>query len=119
MLKLKKSFIILFTTIFISDKCYSQAKKHNADYYFQQANIKYQVPPERCTDRLVRQCIGLYAKAIELDPKFSQAYRNRGRLYGDLKLYPNAVNDFTCAIKYAKKRMKDGTCIKVALNIII
>lgn len=118
MLKLKKSFIILFTTIFISDKCYSQAKKHNADYYFQQANIKYQVPPERCTDRLVRQCIGLYAKAIELDPKFSQAYRNGGRLYGDLNctLMRSTISHVQLSML---KRMKDGTCIKVALNIII
>lgn len=95
-----KSLAIVIMFLIFQNVCYCQIKRHNADYYFQQANIRYQVPPGHYTDSLTKECIVLYSKAIQLNPKFSKAYRNRGRLYSNLKLYKNAISDLTQAIKY-------------------
>jgi len=43
--------------------------------------------------------IRLYTKAIELDPKFSFAYNNRGISYAELEQYQRAIEDYNQAIK--------------------
>lgn len=88
---------------FLKNPCFGQSKLHNAEYYFEQGNIKTLASPEHNTDSLIRTCIPLFSKAIQLKPNFFQAYRNRGRLYGELKLYGNAIKDLTQAIKYCGK----------------
>jgi tetratricopeptide (TPR) repeat protein len=45
--------------------------------------------------------IAAYARAIELDPTFADAYNNLGAAYVSLKDIPAAVNDFTRSIELA------------------
>lgn len=94
--------LIVILTIFVcSMNCaFCQTKKHDANYYFQQANIRYQVSPEHYSDSLAKSCLPLYTKAIQLNPRFWQAYRNRSRIYSDLKMYKNSIADINSALKY-------------------
>ncbi|RFZ90525.1 hypothetical protein D0C36_22360 [Mucilaginibacter conchicola] len=85
---------------------YAQSKRHNADYYFHSA-AKYLVSPgDAVTDSIIKSNIALYTKAIQLDHKFYQAYRNRSREYYQLKLYDKAIADLISAIRYAKPKEK-------------
>ena len=36
-----------------------------------------------------------FTKAIELDPKYANAYFNRGIAYSNLKKYPESIADYT------------------------
>ncbi len=45
------------------------------------------------------QAIEEYSKAIELDPKRSEAFHNRGLAYGNLGNYQRAIEDFGTAIE--------------------
>ena len=44
-----------------------------------------------------------YTKAIELDPKLTAAYNNRGNAYHNLKNYEVAIADYTKAIELDPK----------------
>ena len=44
-----------------------------------------------------------YTKAIELDPKFVDAYNNRGLSYDNKKEYDSAIRDYTKAIELDPK----------------
>ncbi|MEP6616487.1 MAG: tetratricopeptide repeat protein [Ginsengibacter sp.] len=41
-----------------------------------------------------------YSKAIEINPKYSQAYNNRGSAYGSLSDFKTALSDFNNAVKF-------------------
>jgi tetratricopeptide (TPR) repeat protein len=45
------------------------------------------------------QAISEYTKAIELNPRFADAYYNRGNAYHDKGLYDHAIRDYTRAIE--------------------
>ena len=47
-----------------------------------------------------------FTKAIELDPKYANAYFNRGIAYSSLKKYPEALADYTKAIELDPKYVK-------------
>ncbi len=47
--------------------------------------------------------IEYYSKAIEVDPKYTNAYNNRGAAYVDLGEYRKAIDDFTKTIKLDPK----------------
>lgn len=57
-----------------------------------------------------------FTKAIELDPKYANAYFNRGIAYSNLKKYPEAIADYTKAIeldpKYADAYYNRGGAYK-------
>ncbi|GAH96835.1 unnamed protein product, partial [marine sediment metagenome] len=44
-----------------------------------------------------------FAKAIQLNPKYANAYYNRGIAYGELRQHTKAVSDYTRAIELDPK----------------
>ena len=45
------------------------------------------------------QAISYVNQAIELNPKYAEAFSNRGKLYGELRQHAQAISDFTKAIE--------------------
>jgi len=50
-------------------------------------------------DKAIRE----YTKAIEINPKFADAYNNRGNAYGEKGQYDQAIRDYTKAIEVNPK----------------
>ncbi|OGH08491.1 MAG: hypothetical protein A2152_04140 [Candidatus Levybacteria bacterium RBG_16_35_6] len=103
------AFIILFAVaIFISSKTTKNnwcldphkppvtselpLKLETAEDYFFRGNFAYD--QGRCDD-----AIKDYTKAIELDPRISQIYNNRGYTYMQKREYEKALNDYNKAIE--------------------
>ena len=86
----------------------AQTNRVKADHYFNEAARISLFPPGTIDTAVLKQCIGLYTKAIRYNPQFSQAYRNRGRCYADLGMYPNAIADVTKAIKYDRQGNREA-----------
>lgn len=59
--------------------------------YFIAGNVYYD--EGKCNDAVIA-----YTKAVQLDPKFVQAYNNRGYTYMRLRKYNRALSDFDKAI---------------------
>jgi tetratricopeptide (TPR) repeat protein len=87
------------------DYAKSQVNGHNAYYYFYKGNIASMVIPGRYNTTRAKTAIAFYSKAIKVNPYFSEAYRNRGRIYRDLNMNTNALADFTKAIKFASSNV--------------
>jgi len=51
------------------------------------------------TQQLYDRATENYNKAIELDPKFYEAYINRGNTYSQTHLFDKAIDDYTQAIE--------------------
>ena len=49
------------------------------------------------------QAIASYSKAIELDPKYENAYNNRGLAYDDQGKFDQAIADYSMAIELDPK----------------
>jgi len=73
-----------FTKVLQSDK--------DADAFNRRANTK-------CRMNNIKGAFEDYSAAININPKFSLAYLNRGQLKYDLKDYQSAIDDYTTAIK--------------------
>jgi tetratricopeptide (TPR) repeat protein len=67
------------------------AAEPKADDFFLQGNKNYET-------REYRKAIANYSRAIELNPKYANAYNNRGLIYSELKQYKEAIADFDEAI---------------------
>ncbi|MFZ1981786.1 MAG: tetratricopeptide repeat protein, partial [Smithella sp.] len=53
------------------------------------------------------QAIADYSKAIELNPKYAEAYHNRGVTYGSLGNYNQEITDIKKAARLGLKEAKD------------
>jgi tetratricopeptide (TPR) repeat protein len=78
---------------------FAQAQPHNAraNYYYAMAILKRQRVPANVVEMESAQL--LLAKAIEIDPKFGEAYLQLGILSVDRKDYRQAIDLFTKAIE--------------------
>ena len=54
----------------------------------------------------MRQALGDFDKALELQPGYGKALVDRGDLYDDLNEFPSAVRDFTAALEFDKSDAK-------------
>src|ERR1700752_2228864 len=89
---MKRTFLLLFITIAFSN-FYGQT----AQEYFKQGNQKYLKNDFGAADKD-------FTKAIELNPKYIDAYINRGRLrHNKLKDNKAAIKDFNKVIELAPK----------------
>ncbi len=68
-------------------------KNYDASMHYVQANIFSKINKNKG--------IELYTKALALDPKFTAAYIDRGKLYALLTLYEEALRDYQKAIELA------------------
>ncbi|MHC4477740.1 MAG: tetratricopeptide repeat protein [Planctomycetota bacterium] len=62
------------------------------------AHIEYQKGDKQ-------RAIELFSKAIELDPNYSNAYVDRGVVYGDLKEYERAIQDYAKGLELDPKHV--------------
>ncbi|MGA9110134.1 MAG: tetratricopeptide repeat protein, partial [Smithella sp.] len=53
------------------------------------------------------QAIADYSKAIELNPKYAEAYHNRGITYGSLGNYNQEIADIKKAARLGLKEARD------------
>jgi len=82
--------------------CFGQNQK-KIDSLFYGANGRLKKSPENVTASDIEKSIADFTEVIKLKPRFWQAYRNRSRLYEQIKDYPKAIADLTTAMKYADK----------------
>ncbi len=93
------TILILSLTL---NSCNGQNQK-KADSLFYAANDKLKTNSENIDSLDIKQSIADYTEAIRLNSKFWQAYRNRSRLYQQIKEFDKAIVDLTTALKYADK----------------
>ena len=82
--------------------CYGQ-NQIKIDSLFYGANGRLKKSPENVTASDIEKSIADFTKVIKLKPRFWQAFRNRSRLYHQIKEYDKAIADLTVALKYADK----------------
>jgi tetratricopeptide (TPR) repeat protein len=83
----KDIFLICFSLLILSS-----CSKDSPEFYFKNGNAKYQLKD-------YAGAIKDFDKAVELDPKFMQAYHTRAICFGELKKYDKALADFDKAIE--------------------
>ena len=70
----------------------SAQKRRLTDWVFQQGNFLLK-------QEEIERAIEAYTYAIELDPRYSSAYHNRGAAYSEKDSYGRSIEDFTRAIE--------------------
>ena len=64
-------------------------------------------------DDKLDESIDLYYKAIEMDPKNTEAYYNRGSAYCSKKEYDKAIKDFQKVLKIDPKNAEAYSSLKL------
>jgi len=97
-----RQIIITLFSLLIFSLCNGQNYK-TADSLFYIANARLKTSSQNIDSTDIYESIADYSKAVRLNPKFWQAYRNRSQLYYQTKQYDKAIIDLTLALKYADK----------------
>ena len=92
--------LCVLVVLISSSNGYGQSINKEAEEAFEKASF---ITLDAQSIYVFNSAIINFTKAIKLDPKYTNAYLNRGSTYNELKKYPEAIADFTKAIELDPK----------------
>ena len=94
----RKSSPVFFSLLFIALILISVGCKGQIEY--EEKALKWHEYGELCFNSgNYEEAIEAFSNAIIVEPKYKEAYKNRGNVYLDLKRYDMAMDDYDMAIK--------------------